>query len=76
MARFAVNIGNIPDDTLAFFGYTLIRENSEFKVYSDKYLEDHIVAKAKPLLYVEDVNDAAYMAASDVIAIPDEAATE
>ena len=72
MAKFCVNIGAHNDKTLEFFGYRFIRENDEFKVYQDKHLEDHIVAKARPLLYVEDVNDAAYLAANEVVALPDD----
>lgn len=74
MARFCVDISSIPDETLAFFGYDLRDENDEFKIYVDKYLEDHIVEKAKPRLYVEDVNDAAYMASRSVTALPDDVA--
>lgn len=72
MAKFAVNISRISDETLSFFGYELQEDNAEFKVYTDKYLESHIVEKARPLLYVEDINDAAYLAAKAVIALPDD----
>jgi|GEM_PF-5488652 len=72
MARFAVNISGIPDETLSFFGYDFQEENDEFKIYIDKYLEAHIVKKAHPFLYVEDINDSVYLASRAVIALPDD----
>ena len=72
MARFCVDISGLSDETLAIFGYDLRDQNEEFKIYTDKYLEDHIVDKVKPRLYVEDVNDAVYMAAHSVTALPDD----
>jgi hypothetical protein len=72
MARFAVNISDIPDETLSFFGYEFQEETDEFKIYIDKYREPHIVQKARPLLYVEDINDSVYLASSAVIALPDD----
>ncbi len=72
MARFAVNISGISDETLSFFGYELQDENDVFKIYCDKYLEDHIVKKELPFLYVEDINDATFLASKAVIALPDD----
>jgi hypothetical protein len=72
MAKFCVDISHLDDRTLGFFGYTLVDENDEFKIYQDKNREDHIVAKAHPRLYVEDVNDAVYMSSPSVVAIPDD----
>lgn len=72
MATFCVDISQLDDRTLAFFGYRFVEENQEFKVYVDKFGEDHIVSKTRPRLYVEDVNDAAYMTAEHVIALPDD----
>ena len=72
MAKFCVDISQSDDASLSFFGYRLEEESEEFKVYKDKHFEDHIVSKGRPLLYVEDVNDAVYMAAKAVIALPDD----
>lgn len=72
MAKFCVDISAMDDASLAFYGYRLDDESEEFKVYKDKHYEDHIVSKARPLLYVEDVNDAVYLAAGIVIALPDD----
>jgi heme oxygenase len=72
MGRFAVNVSELDDRTLSFYGFELIDENEEFKVYTDKNLESHIVAKNLPYLFVEDMNDAATMPTSEVIAIPDD----
>ena len=55
---YAVNISGISDEILEFLGYSKVRENNEFVVYQDKYLEDYIVDKEKPYLFVEDLNDA------------------
>jgi hypothetical protein len=70
MARFCVDISHLTDEMLSFFGYDIRDENDEFKIYTDKSLEDHIVEKARPRLYVEDVNDAVYLAATNVVALP------
>jgi hypothetical protein len=70
MDRYCVNIDGISDEILAFFGYRLVDENEEFKFYQDKYAEDHIVEKAHPLLYVEDINDALSLN-SNIIRLPE-----
>jgi hypothetical protein len=72
MARFCVDISHLTDENLEFFGYQVVSENEEFKVYTDKNLEDHLVRKSSPLLYVEDINDAVYMSAISVVALPDD----
>lgn len=72
MAKFCVDISDMDDASLAFYGYRLDEENEEFKVYKDKHYEDHIVSKTRPLLFVEDVNDAVYMASRTVIALPED----
>ena len=70
MAVFCCDITGIDDKTLEFFGYFLDEENEEFKVYRDKFGDAHIVAKDRPRLYVEDVNDAVYVASKRVIVLP------
>lgn len=72
MARFCIDISHLSDETLSFFGYDARDENDEFKIYTDKNLEDHIVDKSRPRLYVEDVNDAVYLSATNVVALPDD----
>ena len=71
MATFCCDISGIDDRVLEFFGYQLEDENEEFKIYRDKFGDPHIVSKLAPRLYVEDVNDAVYVAAKRVIALPD-----
>lgn len=61
MGRFYCSIKDVPDDDLAFLGYTLIRELGEFRLYQDYTGEEYIVDKANPFLSVEDVNDAIYL---------------
>ena len=72
MAKFCVDISGMDDASLAFYGYRLDEQNEEFKVYKDKHYDDHIVSRARPPLFVEDVNGAVYMAARVVIALPDD----
>ena len=50
MAKFCVDISQLDDASLSFFGYRLEEESEEFKVYKDKHFEDHIVSKGRPLL--------------------------
>jgi len=72
MPKFCVDISDIDDARLEFFGYRLEEESEEFKIYRDIYNDYHIVSKSRPLLFVEDVNDATYLAATFVIALPDD----
>jgi len=55
---FYVPIGGIPDATLAFLGYQLISEDTEFRMYRDYTGCEYVVQKANPYLMVHDVNDA------------------
>jgi hypothetical protein len=55
---FAVEISGLDDRLLAFAGYHYVEENDEFKVYRDKYGQDHIVRKSDSLLYVDELDDA------------------
>lgn len=70
MAKFYVALDSITDEQLAFLGYTLIKENEKFKVYTDYSGDDHIVYKERPFIYVDDVNDVLYLNASIVINAP------
>jgi hypothetical protein len=55
---FAIDIQGIDDRILQFAGYYFVEENEEFKVYRDKYMEDHIVRKTDSLLYVDELDEA------------------
>jgi hypothetical protein len=68
---FAVEISGIDDRLLAFAGYFLVEENTEFKVYRDKYMQDHIVRKSKPYLFVDELDEAQTISQGRVITIPD-----
>lgn len=61
---FYVNISHLDDTALAFFGYTLIDEDTDQKLYLCYDGEEHIVDKRNPHLLVEDVNDANAMKAT------------
>jgi hypothetical protein len=71
MASYCVNIKGISDEILEQFGYRLIDENDEFKRYEDKYMEPHLVEKAWPLLYVEDMNDHRQLSDLRVVELPE-----
>ncbi len=70
MSRFFVDISGIDDDRLGFLGYTKIAEDSNFKIYRHYGGDIHIVDKLRPKLFVDDLNDAAYINAGSVIVIP------
>jgi hypothetical protein len=55
---FAVDISGVPDSILEFAGYYAVEENDEFKVYRDKFMQDHVVQKARPYLYVDELDQA------------------
>jgi len=57
---------------LEFFGFVLVDEDDEFCIYLCKG-EKHIVEKANPFLYVEDINDANYLRSREKIAVPETA---
>ena len=56
---YYVDISEVPEDTLEFLGYYCLAQNEEFKFYRDVYGDEHVVEKAHPFIYMEDVNDAA-----------------
>jgi hypothetical protein len=64
---FAVEITGVTDKQLEFIGLYLVEENEEFKVYRDKYMEDHIVDKADGLLYVDELDEAQAIGGADRI---------
>ena len=66
---FAVEISWIDDRLLAFAGYHLVEESTEFKVYRDKYMEDHIVRKSDSLLFVEELDEAQTISAGRIITL-------
>ena len=69
MESFCVDITGISDVILAFLGYQLIDENEEYKTYRDKYAENHLVEKALPRLYVDDLNDALSLKGNIIVRI-------
>jgi hypothetical protein len=68
---FAVEISGIDDGVLAFAGYFLVERNDEFKVYRDKYMQDHIVRISKPFLYVDELDEAQTISQGRVVTIHD-----
>jgi len=66
---FAVEISNVSDKELEFVGYSLVEENEEFKVYRDKYSEDYVVRKAKPYLFVNELDEAQSLGADRVVTL-------
>ena len=60
---FYVDISHLRDADLEFFGYSLVAEDDEFKLFSCYDGEEHIVAKDRPHLLVIDVNEANEMRA-------------
>jgi hypothetical protein len=64
---FAVDISGIADQSLEFVGYFLVEENEEFKIFRDKYGEDHIVQKSDGLLYVDELDQAQSLGAGRVV---------
>jgi len=57
MERFYVDITGVSQDRLDFLGYFVIYEDDEFKILSNKG-DLYIIDKARPRLFVDDVNDA------------------
>ncbi|RWJ39802.1 MAG: hypothetical protein EOR36_24770 [Mesorhizobium sp.] len=71
MSRFFVSINHLSDAQLEFYGWYLVRENEEFKVYGRPYDgEEQIVSRDRPFLAVDDYNDALYMKAETMIEVP------
>jgi hypothetical protein len=68
---FAVNIDGIDDQVLEFAGYTFVRENEEFKVYTNKFMEDYIVRKSDYLLYVDELEEAQVISRGRIINLGD-----
>lgn len=72
MGRFYVNLASVDASTLAFLGYTLIRENDEFILYEDYAGSEYLVRKSDPFMYVDDMNDALYLNATTIANAPDD----
>lgn len=68
MKTWFVNVGHLTDSDLRFYGYSLLKENADFKYFRDTKGSDHVVDKLSPYLYVEDYNDAMAMRSSRIIA--------
>lgn len=70
--RYAVRISHLSRDELAVFGYYYLGEDEEFTVYVNGGGYDGqtiVVEKANPLLFVDDINDAAHMRAPVELAV-------
>lgn len=57
MRRVYVDISGVPSQTLEFFGYVTLAEDDDFLLLSHKG-DVHLIDKAKPYLFVDDINDA------------------
>jgi hypothetical protein len=68
---FAVDISGVPDSILEFAGYYAVEENDEFKVYRDKFMQDHVVQKARPYLYVDELDEAQTLAPGRIVVLGD-----
>jgi hypothetical protein len=64
---FAVETTGVSDKDLEFIGYYLIEQNDEFKIYRNKYMEDHIVKKSDSLLYVDELDEAQCLGAGRIV---------
>lgn len=68
-----MSIAHLSVEDLELFGYAMVIENEEFRVFNHVYTgEDQIVDKNNPLLLVEDLNDALAMRATRVTVVPDD----
>jgi hypothetical protein len=71
VSGYYVCIDGIELSKLEFLGYSLIRENDEFEIWSDLTGDEHIIAKGCPrYLYMEDLNDAIILGAVRVTPAP------
>lgn len=66
-----VNIEGIGDSYLGFLGFTLVSEDDEFKFYRGYNGSEHVVRKAQPRLYVDDVNDVAILNGARMGQVPE-----
>ena len=64
MGNFIVNVDNLTDDQLAFFGWIMVDRGKEFSLYmSPRYNEEQLISNDPPRrLIVDDWNDAQFMA--------------
>jgi hypothetical protein len=76
MAKFYVDITGVSQDYLDFLGYFVVYEDEEFK-WLDHKGDVQIIDKARPRLFVDDMNDAMLLsgpfASRDRIPFPPEA---
>lgn len=70
MTTYYVNIEGLSDETLVSFGFRLIHEDQNFKLYRHYHGDDHIVDKARPRLFVDDANVAMEMGSEAIIIDP------
>ena len=61
------SIEGIPQETLTFFGYERVYVDEEFWVYEDADGHTSVVARDRPYLWIEDINDAIQMGTRAII---------
>jgi hypothetical protein len=63
MGNFIVNVDNLTDDQLAFYGWFLVDKGDEFSTYwNSRHDETQTVSNKPPRhLMIDDWNDAQYM---------------
>ena len=73
MTRYYVSLRGIPEDDLAFFGIQIVFQTETHALLADHRGDEHVIEKASPHIYVEDVNDAEYLRewVNEIVVIPD-----
>lgn len=71
--RFIFTIDHLTDDQLTFFGWVVVDEDDEFKMYRRMHDGDQqVVQKSPPRWFmVDDVNDAQQMSTGGIIVGPE-----
>lgn len=65
---FYVCIDHLSDEQLEFFGFLLIKESDDFKLYRQYDGTEHIIDKnGRKFVYVSDLNDAIAMQAGEIV---------
>lgn len=68
---FYVRIDHLSDEQLAFYGYMVVEEDADMKVYRFYDGTLHVIEKnGLRFLWVEDVNDAVAISATDIVHFP------
>lgn len=68
---YYVRIDHLSESDLALMGFIKIDENEEFVVFRHYTGVHHLLPKSgMKFLYVEDLNDAVAMSATDIVQLP------